>query len=148
MSKHLKRAVISDDETTQTPCRLTYHGMRRAAQRNLSPDELTYTLAHARRVRRTGVIFCFLGSHDLPACDRYDEWARRLVGTVLIIEDGFLITAYRNPHALRVIKRKMKYRLSPEQRAGFPVCASSEEVTLGADNDDEDERDERWERLA
>ncbi len=119
MAKHLTLALpdTSVGTTVAQPFRLTYHGLRRAAQRNLSPDELEYILTYGRRVHRTGVVFYFLGARDLPLSDQRDPRSMRLVGSVLIVENDTLITAYRNPHALRCIKRKMKYRLSAAERA-------------------------------
>jgi len=113
----LQRPDAAADDSAPYPCRLTFHGLRRAAQRNLSPDELAYTLTYGRRVRRTGAVFYFLGARDLPPCDRCDAQRTRLIGTVLIVENDAVITAYRNPDALRYIKRKMKYRLSAAERS-------------------------------
>ena len=106
---------------------LTYHGLRRTAQRNLAPDQVAYTLAHGRRVRRTGVDFYFLGARDLPPADRRDARRARLIGTVLIVKNGAVITAYRNPDALRCIKRKLKYRLTSAERAAVSAAGAAQD---------------------
>lgn len=96
----------------------TCHAQLRAAQRNLSAADLAYVVAHGRRIRNTGATFCFLGRRDLPACDYANQHAIRLIGTTAILGGDQLITAYRNQKAIRIIKRKLKYRLSAQQRAG------------------------------
>jgi hypothetical protein len=91
---------------------LTRHARRRGARRNVAADAVEYVLAHGRMVRRTGVMFYFLGRRDIPACDRCASWATRLEGVIVVIApDGGVITVYRNRHGLRAIERKMKYRL-------------------------------------
>lgn len=91
---------------------LTRHARRRGARRNVAPDAVEYVLAHGRMVRRTGVMFYFLGRRDIPACDRCASWATRLEGVIVVVApDGGVITVYRNRQGLRAIERKMKYRL-------------------------------------
>jgi hypothetical protein len=91
---------------------LTDHARGQGARRNVEPDAVTYVLEHGRMIRRTGVIFYFLGRKDVPPSDRCMSWATRLEGTtVLQAANGAVITVYRNREGLRTIQRKMKYRL-------------------------------------
>lgn len=118
VSGDVKREVIS----------LTRHARRRGARRNVAPDAVEYVLAHGRMVRRTGVMFYFLGWRDIPTCDRCASWATRLEGvTVVVAPDGGVITVYRNRDGLRAIERKMKYRL-------YERTARAGDATANADD--------------
>lgn len=98
------------------PVWLSKHALARAARRNVVPDAVEYVLAYGRMVQRTGITFFFLGRRDIPPADRRTAWAARLVGTVVLLaSDGEVVTVYRNQRALRAIRRKLKYRLTPEQ---------------------------------
>ena len=112
-----KRDVIS----------LTRHARCRGARRNVAPDAVEYVLAHGRMVRRTGVMFFFLGRRDIPVRDRCANWATRLEGTIVVVaRDGSVITVYRNRHGLHPIARKMKYRLfEREPGSGDAVSATA-----------------------
>ncbi|SRR5579875_758329 len=102
-----------DDNTIAAQPRglhMSRHGAKRAAQRNIPLDALEYVMTYGRTMRRTGALFYFLGHRDLPPMDRHNARIARLVGTVVIVEGGSVITLYRNPAALRDIKRKLKYR--------------------------------------
>ena len=88
------------------------HALRRMAQRNFSFDEVNYIIRHGRRIRRTGIIFCFLGGKDIPDEDRKrDEYTRLEGSTVLMhVNHGTIsvITVYQNKSALKTIRRKIK----------------------------------------
>jgi hypothetical protein len=89
----------------------TNHVIERAAQRNLSPRDITFVLRHGRVLYRTGIQFYFLGRRDIPEELRRESRISRLEGfAVLLSHDGTLITAYKNPKALRKIRRKSKQR--------------------------------------
>lgn len=87
------------------------HAQQRCAQRNVSTDVLNFVKQHGRKIRRTGVVFYFLGRRDIPERLRSDDRYARLEGTILLVgADGRLITAYRNRKAIKAIRRKTKYR--------------------------------------
>lgn len=91
---------------------LSYHSIQRAAQRNLSPEDLQYVMTHAQRFHRAGGQFCFLRACDIPNQDRPDGKKMRLVGTAVVLsKDGReIITVWRNrKKGLKRIKRKVKY---------------------------------------
>jgi hypothetical protein len=95
---------------------LSRHAQARAARRNVVFDAVDYVLAHGRMVQRTGATFYFLGKRDIPVSDRRAAETARLAGTVVLVAStGEVITVYRNQRALPVIRRKLKYRLTPEQ---------------------------------
>jgi len=108
MAQHRRshRGITDPGGPALTLGRATYHAQLRAAQRNLSPADLAYVVAHGRRIRNTGAIFCFLGRRDLPACDCADARAARLIGVTVVIVDHRVVTVYRNSKGLRTIKRK------------------------------------------
>lgn len=88
------------------------HAQQRCAQRNLSTDVLNFVKQHGQKIRRTGVVFYFLGRRDIPERLRSDDRYARLEGTILLVgPDGRLITTYRNRKAIKTIRRKTKYRL-------------------------------------
>ena len=97
-------------QIAETPAPFSRHAARRAARRNLMPDEVEYALTYGRQIHRTGITFYFLGRSDIPPADRRASWASRLEGTVVLLaNDGQVITVYRHRQALRKIQRKQKY---------------------------------------
>jgi hypothetical protein len=107
------RAIISLDDWMQAPLS-SKHAARRSGQRSFNDTEIAYVHAHGRLLRRTGIRFYFLGTRDVPPCDRKIGWIARLIGTTLLVspDDTMLITLYKNQHAIRDIKRKAKYRVT------------------------------------
>ncbi len=97
---------------------LSDHAEIRAAQRNLSYDEICFILDYGTRQRRSGVIFYCLHRkqipQDLPGSHPY----RRLVGTTVIVsrDNTVVVTAYRNEEAYRHDRRKAKYERRTHQR--------------------------------
>jgi len=88
------------------------HALRRMAQRGFSCDEVNYIIHHGRRIRRTGIIFCFLGGKDIPDEDRKCDKYTRLEGSTVLMHviNGYIsvITIYQNKSALKTIRRKIK----------------------------------------
>ncbi|GAB4573103.1 MAG: hypothetical protein Kow0077_14450 [Anaerolineae bacterium] len=76
------------------------HAIERCHQRNLSPDEVAYVIAHGRRYYCNGALYFSLGKRDIPACDRRDQRISQLVGLhVVTQQDGddlVVTTAFRN----------------------------------------------------
>ena len=93
--------------------------MARAQQRNFNQAEIEYVLEHGRVLRRTGIRFYFLAERDIPHADLHTPWIQRLVGATLLVDstDRTLITLYKNPCALKDIKKKAKYRLNRPKAA-------------------------------
>lgn len=86
---------------------LSRHARFRASQRGLSDDEISFVLFFGRRLHRTGIRFVFLGQRDIP--DTHRRTHGHLAGaTVLVSHDGTVLTVYKNPDAIRVIKKKDK----------------------------------------
>jgi hypothetical protein len=98
---------------------LSDHAEIRAAQRNLSYDEICFILIHGSRQRRSGVIFYCLHRKHLPDELPGNHPYRRLVGTTVIVSrDGsVVVTAYRNEEAYRQDRRKAKYERRIRRRA-------------------------------
>lgn len=93
------------------PVDLSDHASLRCAQRNLDPEEIQFIVAHGKRLRRTGVIFCQLRRRDLPPDLPPSHPHCRLVGsTVVLSKDGQrVLTVYRNERAFHRDSRKRKY---------------------------------------
>jgi hypothetical protein len=93
-------------EERASKLKLSAHAWRRLAQRNLTVSDIVVALRYGRRIHRASADFFFLGAKDLPS-GRENELSR-LVGTTIVIEDNFIVTAYRNRRALAKVKRKAK----------------------------------------
>lgn len=116
-SVEAERAAARDEAAEhdfgRRPLPFTRHARKRGARRNVAPDAVEYVMAYGRMIQRTGVTFYFLGRRDIPPRDRRASWASRLEGTIVLQAPGEdVITIYRNRRGLRVIQRKMKYRLA------------------------------------
>jgi hypothetical protein len=108
-----------DTEIFEEPANLvaTLHAGEQTARRNLRPDEVAYVFRYGQVLHRTGVIFYFLAARDVPRPHRKFSDVQRLIGTTLLVGDnGAMITAYRNQRALRVIKKKNQVS------AGYGTC--------------------------
>lgn len=78
---------------------ISCHAGRRLAQRNLSPDDVDYVVAHGRLYHAAKATFIHLGWRDIPTEHRRHDKLRRLEGTVLVLDPftgQHLTTAYRN----------------------------------------------------
>lgn len=89
---------------------LSKHGRQRAAQSNLSIDDVALVRRYGVLEHRTGVRFYFVGRREV---ERYRVVAPRLAklhDIVMIVscDDETVITVYRNRHALKQIRRKSK----------------------------------------
>lgn len=92
---------------------LTDHALKRCAQRQVDSEAIELVTSYGRKIHRTGVVFYFLGRRDLPeALRRQDRYAKLEGVTLLVGQDGEVITSYRNRTALGKIRRKAKYRLA------------------------------------
>jgi hypothetical protein len=88
---------------------LSTHARQRASQRGLNPQELHFVLTFGRRLFRTGIRFIFLGERDIPAS--YQRSHGHLTGATLLVSgDGTVLTVYKNPNGLKIIKKKSKNR--------------------------------------
>lgn len=108
---------------------LTTHAFRRCAQRQVDSEAIELVINHGRKVHRTGVIFYFLGRRDLPeALRRQDRYAKLEGLTLLVSQDGEVITAYRNRAACRKIQKKLKYRATSPQGDLFGIVLQAEKL--------------------
>lgn len=90
---------------------LSKHARTRAAQRNLSEEDINFIIKHGKAVRRTGAVFYQLRAKNIPDDLPGNHPYRRLVGsTVLMCACGeTVVTAYRNGDAFKRDRRKAKY---------------------------------------
>lgn len=89
---------------------LSKHGKQRAAQSNLSGDDVELVRRYGVLEHRTGVRFYFVSRREV---ERYRVVAPRLAklhDIVMIVshDDEVVITVYRNSQALKQIRRKSK----------------------------------------
>ena len=85
------------------------HARKRAAQRNISVDEIAYIKAFGHRYHRAGAIFYYLRHKDIPKYDRKNDELMRLAGTALVLtKDGReVLTVWHNPQTgLKYIRKK------------------------------------------
>jgi hypothetical protein len=93
------------------------HAVVRAAQRNLSDEEVRYVIAYGKKFHRAGTLIYYLRKRDIPEWDRSEPQWMRLAGTAVILsKDGrCVITVWRNrTKGLKRIKRKPKFDTRPE----------------------------------
>jgi hypothetical protein len=90
------------------------HSLQRAAQRNISPDEVEYIMTYGQIFHRAGAVIYFLRKRDIPEEDQVYASRVRLVGTALIFsqDNNSLITIWRNRKSgLKRIKQKGEFSL-------------------------------------
>lgn len=134
------RASLADAQALCAPVRQSYHGSRRAAQRNLGVSDVEYIMLWGHVIHRTGAVFYCLRAKDIPAQHRHLPRITRLMGAVVLTSrDEEIITLYRNPGALRDIQRKLKYRFTPGPNL---ICADFDEDDVCEDGDDDDTADD------
>lgn len=91
---------------------MTDHAQVRAAQRNLSDEDIAYVLKHGSKYHRGGACFIFLGEKDIFPEDLREEEIARLEGTILVLdqEQKTIVTVYRNRESgLKEIRKKRPY---------------------------------------
>lgn len=86
---------------------VTSHAAKRVAQRSISEKAIIATLKYGTVIHRTGRIFLTLRKKDLAK----NPELRPFHGTTLLIgDDGAILTAYTNKKSYSVIKKKPKRR--------------------------------------
>lgn len=111
--RRARRLTLEEAQPTYAPIRKSDHAYLRAAQRHLSDADVAYILLWGQEYRKTGVSFFYLGARDIPAQHRHLRQIMRLAGAVVLVAaDGEVITLYPHGRKLRLIRRKMKYRIS------------------------------------
>lgn len=85
------------------------HGSVRMEQRGIKPSMVSLVLSHGKVIRRQGLRFYFVPKVQSKAWNPQDiEYVRDLI--VITDQQGLeLITCYRNPAAIKAIKRKSKW---------------------------------------
>lgn len=99
------------------------HAYQRAAQRNVSEEEIYLIVRYGHRVRKAGAIFCQFRRNSVESLDARLE---ALIGTtVMLCKCGSsVITLYRNERAFKRDRRKPKYDLSSSAAARCPHCSA------------------------
>lgn len=92
---------------------ITPHANKRLSQRNLSLDDIQFVLSHGQRIFASRALHIFLGRCDIPTDGGLLRRYARLEGTVLVLASYphclILLTAYRNPRALKSIRCRARH---------------------------------------
>jgi hypothetical protein len=89
------------------------HAMRRAAQSNLRADDYELVRRYGVLEHRAGVRFFFIRRREVERYRGIEPRLPKLHDIVMVLSsDDTIITVYRNRHALKDIRRKLKYRMS------------------------------------
>lgn len=84
---------------------LSKHAITRRLKRGLSDLQIALAMDFGQRVHGTGAEICFLGRRDIPDWI-HPRYAARVEGTVVVLaDDGTVVTAYRNPDAMRDLRK-------------------------------------------
>lgn len=86
----------------------TAHSLWRMRRRAISAQDVAYVLCYGTELRRAGVDHVVLLRKNIPAADR--RIFGHLAGTILLWDNGTLITAYKNRggQTVKLIRRKSK----------------------------------------
>lgn len=82
--------------------KVTKHSIQRSSQRGLRQDAIAFALANGHREFRQGRVFYIVLDSQLHA--RREKVFRGVV--VVTSQDGWVITAWRDPAGLKKIRRK------------------------------------------
>lgn len=90
---------------------LSLHARRRMEQRGISTTDLDLVFQRAVEIYNGGALFLYMRRKDLPDSATPDQ-RERLEGLTLVIslDDGDVITAYKNKAGIRPILKKLKAR--------------------------------------
>lgn len=91
------------------------HGRTRAAQRNFSPEEISFIIAHGRTIYGCQALIKFLGRRDIPLS--FHRQYGNLIGSVVVLSPKHkVITVYMHRGAVSRLKRNaFNYRRSYQQ---------------------------------
>jgi hypothetical protein len=104
-----KQVRLSSTRRSLTDYTISDHARIRAAQRNLSLDDLQYVLCYGRVYYVADSLTFFLGWRDIRKEDRSNPMISRLEGTAIITaaRRPVIITAWRNRNGMKKIRRKL-----------------------------------------
>jgi hypothetical protein len=97
---------------------LTSHAQLRAAQWNLSLEDIEFVVNYGKQQYNTGALFCFLGHNSIPRAFQNHQRYQQLVGTTVLLCSKCgqkVITLYRNKDAPAKDKRKLRYDAQPRE---------------------------------
>lgn len=90
---------------------LSNHAIHRCAQRAITTQMINDTLKYGELIMKQGVRFYVMLEKLIPR-ELDNKYKDRIKNIVLLVSKDFsLITAYKEKHAIRVIKRKSKKNL-------------------------------------
>lgn len=98
---------------------LNLHATQRAAQRNVSLEEIKYVINNGTRLHRAGAVFCYLRECDLSDDEQKDNDLTRLIGTAVVLtrDRKTVLTVWRNrKDGLTRIRRKEKYDIPQKSK--------------------------------
>lgn len=92
----------------ELPVVVSQHFAKRAAQRGLSSDVLSFVMTYGTEFPATGAMSLTVLERDLPRGLRGSPLARESKGWVIVQKLGVLFTCYRRQGASRFLRRKQK----------------------------------------
>lgn len=108
---------------------MTTHADKRCRQRGLADEQILLVLEHGTAIRTAGALFYFMAGKDIP---RHipSSMKERIAGITLVVdpESNELLTAYKNRHALKAIRKKVRYDNAAAFRERRSLSASMPEV--------------------
>jgi hypothetical protein len=104
------------------------HCRERMAQRNVTEADVRFVMLRGVLEHRTGVICFTVPRRRIPTEER--SLVGSLESLVVLVQEGWVITVYRNRHPLRHIRHKVKYndaQLSRRSRAALSFAETEGE---------------------
>ncbi|MFN3999685.1 DUF4258 domain-containing protein [Algoriphagus sp.] len=96
-------------DSKTTSFRLSRHGSVRMEQRGIKADMVRLVLSQGQVIRKQGLRYYYVPKSFATNWERKEQEAVRDLIVITDKSGAQLITCYRNPQAVKAIKRKTKY---------------------------------------
>ena len=109
---------------------MSIHSEERAAQRNLTREEIEYVLQFGKRYHCNGGLAYFLREKDLPPSDHRRTFCTRLIGTSVVLSNDrlLIITVWRNrKNGLKWLRKKAAIPAYARTQSGDEKITVSED---------------------
>lgn len=96
-------------DSKKTSIRFSRHGSVRMEQRGIKTDMVSLVLSQGQIIRKQGLRYYYVPKSSATDWERKDREAVRDLVVITDKSGSQLITCYRNPQAVKAIKRKTKW---------------------------------------